>query len=75
MWNQSALAPFVEKEGIGFTVGSLRDIDERIKDITLEEYKKMCDNAEIMSKRLAEGYYFKKAFAEAYDLLDIVRKG
>ena len=75
MWNQSALAPFVEKEGIGFTVGSLRDIDERIKDITLEKYKKMCDNAEIMSKRLAEGYYFKKAFAEAYDLLDIVRKG
>lgn len=75
MWNQSALAPFVEGEGIGFTVGSLREIDDKIRNISSEEYNKMCDNAEVMSKRLAEGYYFKKAFSKAYDLLDSARKG
>lgn len=69
MWNKSALAPFIEKEGVGFTVNSLREIDNKLKEITTETYTKMCENVEAMSKRLAEGYYFKEAFAKAYDLL------
>ena len=69
MWKQAALAPFVIREGVGFVVESLRDIETSLKSITPQQYSDMCDKVSIISKRLAEGYYFKNAFNKALELL------
>lgn len=69
MWREAALAPFVEREGVGFAVGSLREIGERLAAITPQEYEQMCRRAEAVSRRLAEGYYFREAFRKSVEML------
>lgn len=69
MWRQAALAPFVEREGVGFAVDSLREIGERLASITPEVYEQMCQRASIVSQRLACGHYFCEAFRKASELL------
>lgn len=69
MWRQAALAPFVIKEGVGFAVESLKDIEECLRSITPQQYNEMCDKASVISKRLEEGYYFKEAFGKASALI------
>lgn len=65
MWKQAALTPFVLREGVGIAVDTLRDIDAALASVTPEIYAEMCKKTSVISSRLAEGYYFKKAFAEA----------
>ena len=69
MWKQAALTPFVIREGVGFAVESLKEIEACLKSITPQQYSEMCDKAKVISKRLAEGYYFKAAFRKALELL------
>lgn len=69
MWREAALAPFVEREGVGFAVGSLREIGERLAAITPQEYEQMFRRAEAVSRRLAEGYYFREAFRKSVEML------
>lgn len=69
MWKHSALAPFVTKEGIGFAVESLRDIQQALVTVTPEQYKAMTERTAVISQRLSEGYYFKQAYAKAVKLL------
>lgn len=65
IWKQAALAAFVEREGVGITVESLRDIDAALRKLTEEEYKAMTERVKIIQTRLAEGYYFNKAFSNS----------
>lgn len=69
IWKEAALAAFVEREGVGFAVNSLRDIDEALRNITPERYAAMLSCARNIQKRLAEGHYFSEAFAKATKLL------
>ena len=69
MWKQAALTPFVIREGVGFAVESLKEIEACLKSITPQQYSEMCDKAKEISKRLAEGYYFKASFRKALELL------
>lgn len=69
MWKHSALAPFVLREGIGFAVESLRDIQKELEGITAGEYSKMVECTAVISRRIAGGYYFEHAFAKAVELL------
>lgn len=67
MWKSSALTPFVLREGVGFAVDSLRDIQSQLSQISAEEYQAMCQKTLAISKRLEDGYYFKAAFAKALE--------
>lgn len=69
IWKQAALAPFIERMNIGITVDSLRDIDKRLKGLTNEDYQNMLENVQTIRKQLSTGYYFKKAFNNAKNLL------
>lgn len=70
IWRDAALAPFVEREGVGITVGSLAELHERLAGITTAEYEVMLRRVEVIRKRLAEGYYFDKAFNQALTLIN-----
>ncbi|MBD5224758.1 MAG: galactofuranosyltransferase [Bacteroidales bacterium] len=69
VWKHSGLAPFVEAEGIGFTIESLDEISARLRAMTPEEYTRMKDNVGRISARLATGSYFRSAIARANEAL------
>lgn len=61
VWEKSAMASFVQKEQIGFAVSSLTEIGDIIKSISNDDYNKMINNLDKLSKKLNEGYYLKAA--------------
>ena len=65
IWKQAALADYIEKNGLGFTIGSLEEIDEKIAAILPEEYEQMQKNAEKEAEKLRSGYYLNHALEEA----------
>lgn len=69
MWSEAALTPFVLKEGAGIAVSSLREIGAALQALTPAQYETMCLNAKAVSQKLANGYYFKEAFASALRLV------
>ena len=64
IWKQAALASFVEENGVGITVDSLRDIGKQIDKISVSEYNTMVENTKKVGVKLREGYYFKKAVSK-----------
>lgn len=69
----AGLAPFVEENGVGICIDSLEDIDKVLNSITPEEYNQMKENAKKVSQRLADGYYFRTAFAKITNQLQLSR--
>lgn len=65
IWRDAALAPFVEREGVGITVGSLAELHDRLSSVTTADYEAMLRRVEVIRERLAKGYYFEKAFTQA----------
>lgn len=60
VWSSAAMAGFVKEKNIGIIVDSIAQIDERLSNISAEEYMAMKNAAIEMSKKLSDGYYFKK---------------
>lgn len=61
IWDKAALADFVVKNGVGFTVSSLSDIDEKISSISCDEYKTMLSNTARIGKMMRNGQFLSKA--------------
>ena len=64
-WNKAAIAQYVRKNRVGITVSSLDEINEKLKDVSKDEYNLMRKNAKKCSERVRKGYYLKKAIQEA----------
>ncbi len=60
----SAISKFVLKNKIGLTINSIKDIDNRLKQIKEEDYKEMQKNLRILSKKLLSGTYLKNVVNE-----------
>lgn len=69
IWSQAAEAQFVIKNGVGFCVDSLREIDARMEEIREEQYREYVQKAEEISQKLKKGYYFKYALKKAEEIL------
>lgn len=61
VWSQAAIANFIKKNNVGITVDSLSQLEERIKQVTIDEYSEMCDNALTIANQLRNGFYFYQA--------------
>lgn len=61
VWREAAIADFVLENGVGLTIDSLYELEELIRNVTVEQYNNMCKNVEKISKRLRQGYYFRRA--------------
>ena len=66
IWKEAAVAPIIEKAGAGITIGSLEELDDILKALTLEDYQKIKAKTVIMAKRLNEGYFLHQALEEFY---------
>ena len=65
IWRKAAMARFVEENGIGICVGSLRDIAGIYTRLTQAEYERMYENVQRVSRMMSEGRFFSRAIAEA----------
>ena len=57
IWEKAALADFVVKNGVGFTVSSLYEISKKIEKISDQEYIKMVEKSKIIGERIRNGFY------------------
>lgn len=60
VWKESALYSFVEKYGVGFGVGSLKEIDSEVKK---HNYAECVENTRIIQKQVREGHFLKRALS------------
>lgn len=65
IWRKAAMAGFIEENGIGVCIDSLREINDIYKNLTQTEYNTMCDNVKHISELMSEGHYFSKAVSKS----------
>lgn len=61
----AALAPLVEREGIGLVLDSLNTLGQRIVAVSSDERKAMMQNVRRMQERVNEGYYLRQVMERA----------
>jgi len=66
-WREAATAAFVEREGIGFTVGSLTEIPARITALTEADYENYRSNLQRLQQGVCTGSYMRSALARALE--------
>lgn len=65
IWSGAAMSGFITERGLGFTVDTLDEINEKVKAITPERYEQMKKNVEAVAAEIASGKFFRKAAHEA----------
>ncbi|WP_303841082.1 hypothetical protein [Selenomonas ruminantium] len=61
VWEEAAIADFVLKERIGFTIRKLADINKIIENMSEDTYAMYIYNLDRLQKKVVKGYYTKKA--------------
>lgn len=74
IWSKAALAEIVRKLDIGICVDSLRGIDERLSQVTSEQYARMRENALDVADRLAKGQFVTEALQKAEQSISTATK-
>ena len=65
IWREAAVASIIEQEGIGITIASIAELEQKLQLLTTEEIEKMRQNVARVSQRLANGEYFTEALQRA----------
>jgi hypothetical protein len=64
VWKEAAVAKFVEKYKIGFTITDFKDMESLTTKITGAQYAEYVRNIEELADKVRNGYFLKKAVAE-----------
>ena len=65
IWQEAAISDFITKNQAGIAIDSLNNLQQRITELTDEQYTQMRGNAKKISVCLRTGYYMSKALKEA----------
>ncbi|WP_303690685.1 hypothetical protein [Megamonas hypermegale] len=68
-WKEAAIADFINKYQIGFTVDSLYDIAKVIDNMSNEQYENYLQNIKSLQEKVCTGYFTKEALKKVEDLL------
>ena len=71
IWREAAVASIIEQEGIGITIASIAELEQRLQTLTTEDLQRMRQNVARVSQRLASGQYFREALAAALPLVEL----
>lgn len=63
IWAKAAMAKFITENRAGIAIESLRDLSEKLKGLSQEDYAKMKNNATEIGKQVGEGHYIRTALA------------
>ncbi len=64
VWRRAAVAPIVEREGIGLVIDSLRDLPEALSQVDAARMAAMRANVRRVAARLAAGANMKAALTK-----------
>lgn len=64
VWEEAATADFVKEYNIGFTIKSIKEIEEKIKQISTQDYLTMQLNMRPIAEKISSGYYMNKTIKE-----------
>ena len=70
IWEKAALAKFVKENNVGITIANLKDLDEILDNLTVDEFKKMKINSEKVGSRVRQGYFTRTAVEELIRKVD-----
>lgn len=65
VWKEAGIAPIIERNGIGITISSLRELPQRLAEISDEELRAMRQRVLKTAVQLNNGYFFRKAIEKA----------
>ena len=68
-WKEAAVAPIIEKEGVGITINSLEELDSILFHLSQEDLARMKQNAFKMAEKLNQGYFLGRAIQTALEAL------
>ena len=69
IWKEAALAQFITENNVGFAVASLNEINDRLDQMTAEDYRTMKQNTLAIANKLRSGYFIKTAMHTALEEL------
>ena len=70
VWEEAAIADFVRKYDIGFTIKSLFEISSAIEKTKLEKYEQYKENILMLQKNVTAVYYTKKVLDQVEKIIE-----
>lgn len=70
VWSKSAIAKFVQEKNIGFTVGSLSELSEKISNTSDSDYNTLLENVKSIQMKITNGYYLNHALDICEELIE-----
>lgn len=71
VWAKAGRAKLLQKKGVCIAVDSLRNLDEALSNISVDDYKCLIKNVALMNNKLKRGHYLRKAMHKALELITI----
>lgn len=65
IWEKAALAKFITRYNLGITLNSLDEVENKLAQVSDQQYAKMVHNCCEISKKLTDGNYTKHAILDA----------
>lgn len=63
VWEEAAVAEFVKNHQVGLTVGSLKELESKLNQLSPDAYCQMASNASELSNYLRDGHFLKTALS------------
>ena len=64
IWKEAAVAPIIEEAGAGIAINSLKELDEKLTNLTFEQKKEMKKQAVILARKLNTGSFLTRTFKD-----------
>ncbi|PKV51680.1 hypothetical protein ATE84_3772 [Aquimarina sp. MAR_2010_214] len=65
VWDKAAISTFITDNNIGFTVSNLDELSDKLESLSLEEYKNMKTNVDLVRTKIISGGYLNDAINHA----------
>jgi len=75
VWEESAIAEFITKNHLGFTITTPNEIKEKFQSLSEKQLVEFKNNANKISKALRSGMFTRKAVIEAESIINGIENG
>jgi len=74
VWDQAAISTFVLENNIGISISNLKNLDEKLEKLTVEEYEKMKNNVNKVRTKIISGGYLNSAINKTLQDIELQKK-
>ena len=69
VWKDAAIADFVQDNNIGLVVNNLFEIEQKINELSKEDYEEMLNNVVELKRKISKGFFTKRAVSKIINKL------